>query len=175
MFWLRRPPYLRWLAAFLIMLCGLAWELQPASTVRYPFVAEQVAIGQDIGEVRWRDVPADLFPRWDHPISGVAVTNLPPGTPLLPSLLSDQSIPPGWWAVSLPLPDPVTPGTPVRITAGGRSADGVAVAEITDNGFEQTGTVAFPPDVADQVAEMATDSALVVMIGSPRAAQAADG
>ena len=175
-YWLRRPPYLRWLAAGLVVSCGIYLDLRPAPVVEYPFAADVIGIGETVGALTWRDVPAGVLPEWTAPVGGVAVTEIPAGAPLIPSLVSTITVPEGWWAVSLPLPQPVAPGTPVRVAVDGGQpdggspdgvfADGVVAGPVTDSGFEIHAPVAFPPDQASLVASISPDRTPDVMVGS---------
>ena len=123
-------------------------------------------MGQSIeAAIEWRDVPADLLPEWDHPVTGSALTAIPAETPVLPGLVAEVVPPDGWWAVSLPLPHRVAPGTRVRVVAGESFVEGVIVGEMHDDGFRLTASVAFAPGDAPLVAAGTADSALVVMIG----------
>jgi hypothetical protein len=134
--------------------------------VAYPFAATSVSTGESIEEVVWRDVPKGLLPEWTNPVTGTATVVIQAGTPILPSLVADIAIPPGWWAVSLPLPQRVAPGTPVRVALNGDFADGVVAGALNDTGYELTAPVAFPPDQASRVVTLAADSTTVVLIGS---------
>jgi len=168
MYWLRRPPYLRWISAALVLCSGMYLDMRPAPVVAYPFTAAPVTTGDVVEEVAWRDVPRDVLPTWVGPVAGVAVTDIPAGSPLLPSLVTEATVPVGWWAVSLALPQRAAPGTPVRVTAGDSFADGMVAGGINDAGYELTAPVAFPPESASLVAAMTADSTVVVMIGTPR-------
>jgi hypothetical protein len=166
MYWLRRPPYLRWLAAGLVVCVGLYLDTRSAPSVAYPFAAAPISIGESVTEIEWREVPPDLLPAWDTGVSGVAASSIPAGTPLVPSLLTETAIPAGWWSISLPVSRPVAPGTPIRVAFENEIAEGLVVGAVSDNGYEVTAPVAFPPAQADLVARIAPNSALVVMIGS---------
>ena len=98
-------------------------------------------------------------------MKGSALVALPAEIPILPSLIAEVVPPDDWWAVSLPLPHQVAPGTRVRVAAGESLMEGVVVGEMHDNGFQLTASVAFAPRDAPLVATSAADSAIVVMIG----------
>lgn len=166
MYWLRQPPYLRWIAAGLVLCSGIYLDTRPTPGVSYPFSSDAVAAGDDIeAAVEWRDVPVGILPEWNHPVTGSALAAIPAGTPVLPNLVAEVVPPAGWWAVSLPLPYRVAPGTRVRIMAAGSLIEGIVAGEMHDDGFQLTASVAFLPDDAQLVAAAAADSALVVMIG----------
>lgn len=151
----------------MVVCLGILVDARPAPVVAYPFAAVPVATGESIEELVWHEVPADLLPEWTTPVAGTAAIDIPAGAPVIPALVADATIPPGWWAVSLRLPQRVAPGTPVRVAVNGDFADGVVAGALSDNGYEVTGSVAFPPDQASRVAELAADSTVIVMIGSP--------
>jgi hypothetical protein len=166
MYWLRRPPYLRWLAAGLVVCVGLYLDTRSAPSVAYPFAAAPISIGESVTEIEWREVPPDLLPVWESEVAGIATAPIPEGTPLLPSLLAEAAVPAGWWSVTLPVSQPVAPGTPIRVAFEDRVADGIVVGSFSDNGYDLTAPVAFPPQQAELVAAIASNSALVVMVGS---------
>jgi hypothetical protein len=164
-YWLRRPPYLRWIAAGLVLGVGLFLDLRPASMVSYPFLSTGLATGSPVEPaVEWQDVPAGYLPDWTEPVAGIAVADLPPGTPLLPAMVTDSVMPDGWWTVMLPLPRRIAPGTSIRVAVGDEVIEGIVSGEMLDDGYEITGPVAFPESQAAAVAAAAS-SALVVMIG----------
>ena len=176
MYWLRQPPYLRWIAAGLVLLLGLYFDTRPAAVVTYPFVAESVVAGQSVADtIHWREVPAGFLPDWGGVVDGYAVADLTADTPLVPGLVTEVSIPRGWWAVALSLPRRVTPGTAVRVVVGDNVVDGLLIDEPSDNGFEVIGSVAFAPDQATRVAAASADDALVVMIGTGGPANSSAG
>ena len=176
MYWLRRPPYLRWITAGLVLIVGLFIEMRPVATETYPFVSAPLVVGHAVdSSVEWREVPAGLLPAWDGSITGVAVANVAVGTPLLPELVAAVSVPDGWWAVALNLPHYVAPDTPIRVSLNGAIVEGRVVGEVADNGFELVAPVAFPAEEAAHIAAEAATSALVVMIGSRRHALESDG
>ncbi|MDJ0923498.1 MAG: hypothetical protein QNJ77_02960 [Acidimicrobiia bacterium] len=168
MFWLRRPPYLRWIGAGLLLAIGVLIEFRPIPVERYPFAAEPLAAGTRIDEaIDWRDVPGGLMPAWAGAVSGIAAIDIETGDPLLPSVVADQATPTGWWSIPVPLVATVAPGTRVRLVAGygGAILEGIVVEPGIDDGFETVAMVAFPPSDAPLAAAAAANDALVVMIG----------
>ncbi len=116
--------------------------------------------------VEWMNIPVGVLPSWELPVAGVAIADMPAGTPLLPELVTQTVVPEGWWSVSLRLPQVVAPGTPVRISIGTDIIEGVVAGEAAEDGFELLTPVAFVSEDAAAVATAAATSALVVMIGS---------
>ncbi len=87
--------------------------------------------------------------------------------PLLPSLVGEATVPAGWWAVSLPLPTPVAPGTRIRVVLiDGKIIEGVVIDGTIETGYAISGAVAFAPTDAPLVATAASNDALVVMIAA---------
>ncbi len=169
MYWLRQPPYLRWIAAGLVLVAGILYDTRPTPVVPYPFAAEQIDTGQQVDPaIEWRDVPAGVLPEWTAVVTGLAINDIPAGTPVLPSLITTVDVPEDWWVVPLPLPQRVPPGTPIRVALEDEVVEGLIVGEPTDTGFELSGSVAFPSEDAARVAIAAGDNALVVMIGTER-------
>ena len=75
-------------------------------------------------------------------------------------------MPKGWWAVPLSLPHRVAPGTAIRVAIADGISEGFVAGEVIDNGYEVIAPVAFRAADAADVAVAASNSALVVMIGS---------
>jgi hypothetical protein len=167
-YWLRRPPYLRWIIAGLLLVLGLMIELRPAQVERYPFAATTIAAGSALeASIDWRTVPIGLLPQWNGDVAGPARTEIAAGDPLLPSAIASFSVPAGWWSVAIPLPTPAPPGTPIRLVLedAGAVVEGILLEAGIEDGFETVGMVAFSPSDAPRVAAASTNSALVVMIG----------
>lgn len=168
MYWLRRPPYLRWFSACLLLTLGFAWETRGEPRETYPFADESIAPGAIVDlSVEWRDIPKGLLPAWRGPVTGVARTAINVGDPLLPSVISTFSVPPDWWSIAIPLPQPAAPGTPIRLVTdtSGATVEGILVASGIDDGFETVAMVAFAPADAPRVAAASSANALVVMMG----------
>jgi hypothetical protein len=168
MYWLRRPPYLRWFAAAFLLVLGFYMEMRPSPVEPYPFAAESIPMGSPIEQsISWRDVPQGLLPHWESPVAGIARSEILVGDPLLPSLTGKIVVPDDWWAVPLPLPIPAPPGTLLRLVLDGTDSvvEGLVVATGLDTGFETIGMVAFAPADALLVANGASHDALVVMVG----------
>ena len=48
MFWLTRPPYLRWAAAAAVVVAAFLWDLRGSSDILYPFATSAIAAGATI-------------------------------------------------------------------------------------------------------------------------------
>lgn len=166
MFWLTRPPYLRWAAACLVVVVATWIEFRPDASTPHPFAVAPIGVGElvDASVVEWRDVPVGLLAPVTLPLTSDRA--VAPGEPILaPSATPDTGVPTGWWALELDLPAGARPGDPVRIVAHTGVNRGVVV-EVRDGDFgERTGLVAVPEDAADAVATAAADHGLVVMVG----------
>jgi hypothetical protein len=174
---MRRPPYLRWIAAGTVLLVGLLVETRAAPTVRYPFAEAPIAAGAAIDDaIVWREIPLDMLPEWPGAVAGIAVTGVAANDPILPSQIGGLRIPVDWWAVALPLPSPVAAGTHIRVVLlDGTIIEGITLEGAIDTGFETTGTVAFAPTDAPLVAQAASNDALVVMIAADTPVSVPDG
>lgn len=167
MFWLRQPPYLRWIIAVVVLVAGIALDTRSAAVISYPFVTTDIHAGQSVtGQIEWRQIPERLLPGWDGEVAGYSVTDVSAGTPLLPELVTTSSVPEGWWSVALALPHAVGPGTRIRVSLGETTVTGVLSGEVVDTGYEHIGPVAFAAEDAALVAAAAARGAVVVMIGS---------
>jgi hypothetical protein len=169
-FWLTRPPYLRWAAAVAIVVAAFAWDARGGEEVLYPFASSSIAAGSPIvdSEVEWRSLPAGVmaFPDLSDP---VATRNLAEGEPIVPSAVSGAAaIPDGWWAVPLALPASAAAGTRVWLvgTASGLETEGIIVATGSEDllSYDAPGMVAVPPEVATAVAVESIEGTLVVLV-----------
>ena len=169
MYWLARPPYLRWLTAALIIAAGLWFEIVDRAEVQYPFLTSNVAAGAPIGDadIEWRSVPGGFT---DVPaVAGrSAAIAMPAGTPIVEAMLtSGDGIPDDWWAVALPLPLGITTGAVVRIilTSTGEVVPGRVVAAAADGGFgfDDPGLVAVPEAMTGAVAVAASSGDLTII------------
>ncbi|MBU1865463.1 MAG: hypothetical protein KKE89_03530 [Actinobacteria bacterium] len=107
MYWLQRPPYLRWAAAALLVIGAAMWDLRPEPTTLHPYLITDVSAGDPIedGDIEWRRVPAGLIAAPDLS-APIAATDLNSGQPLCDAMLRKPAVvPPGWWSV------PVTVGS----------------------------------------------------------------
>ena len=168
MFWLSRPPYLRWALAGLVILVGLVVELRPPRTIAHPFAAETIGVGEAVDESRvvWRDVPVGLLVPVVLP--STATRRIEPGEPV-PSMDSGAddrgAIPEGWWGIELDVPAGAAAGMAVKLVSHAATADGLVI-EIRDGDFgERTGLVAVAGDSAEFVALASLDATVAVLLG----------
>ena len=167
-FWLRRPPYLRWMIAISLVVLGLSIEAAGDDTERYPFAATAIAAGTDIADaIEWRTVPTGLLPAWQEPVAGIVARDMPAGHPLLPGINGGVAIPDGWWSIPVSLPIAATPGTRLRLLNSftGDIVEGILATPGTDEGYETMAMVAFSPNDAPRAAQTVAGDAFVVMIG----------
>jgi hypothetical protein len=169
-YWLARPPILRYVAAVAVLLVAVVWDLWPEAVVRHPFAATRVPAGAPFeGAIEWRTVPDGLLPEVE-PV-GVAMVDLAAGEPVLPSHVGRAPVPDGWWVVSLEVPSGVRVGAEVRVavTSPGSSEAalirGIVVAG-TPDGVGATGGVAVPEAEAALVAAAASGGRVAVLAGS---------
>ncbi|GMQ85058.1 MAG: hypothetical protein BMS9Abin07_0623 [Acidimicrobiia bacterium] len=170
MFWLTRPPYLRWAAAAVLVVAALAWDLRGRSGVSHPFAAEPISAGAQITEqdVEWRTVPRGMLamPDLSAPIATRAIA---PGEPILPSAVdAGGGIPEGWWAVPVALPSAAQVGAAVRLitTDTGVESEGIVVAVGSTDllSIADAGLVAVPPDRARLIATASAEGTLIVLV-----------
>lgn len=168
MFWLARPPYVRWAAALALVVTAFALDLAPPATVPHPFAAVDLPAGAEVTEedVSFREVPAGLL----DPVTLPFVTGRPvaAGAPLLASDRAEgPPVPEGWWSIELPVPAGTGAGTEVRLVTGADDpVPGIVVAVPAADGFaEPVALVAVPGDAAVAVAEAAADRRVTVLVG----------
>lgn len=172
MFWLERPPLLRWAAAALVLIASAALDLAGNATQPFPFVTTAVARGDpiDAAALEWRDVPVGLLGDAADTI-GVATRDLAPGEPLVGSAVTGAgAVPGGWWAMPVELPESARAGMPVRLVALEPALDveGVVAQAAQPGAFAVAtpGLVAVPPDMAGPVAQAVAGGRLVVLLGT---------
>jgi len=169
-FWLTRPPYLRWAAAAAIVIAAFLWDLRGSADVLYPFAAGPIAAGTPITDpdVEWRSLPEGAISMPDL-VDPVAARDLVAGEPIVPSAVTRTSIiPDGWWSVPVALPVAAPPGTRARLVGTDPifETDGIVVSAPGEDllSFSETGMVAVPPDAATVVAVAARDGTLIVLL-----------
>jgi len=166
-FWLSPPPYIRWALAAVVVLTGLLIELRPATTVPHPFAARPIAIGEvvDDSAVVWREVPVGLLAAATLPL--VSDRPIGVGEPVLGGDGAEQvsSIPDGWWAIEVDIPDGTRSGNTVRLVTATGVADGVVV-DVREGDFgERTALVAVPDAAVSMVAAAVLDATMAVLVG----------
>ena len=103
MYWLQRPPYLRWAAAVLVILGALTWDLRGTPTAMHPFAARPIEAGArlEADDVEWREIPAHVLtpPALQGVVTAIAVAE---GEPITAALLAEPTDVPEDW-VALPV------------------------------------------------------------------------
>jgi len=169
-FWLTRPPYLRWAAAAAIVLGAFVWDLHGEATTAYPFAARSIPSGAALSDadVTWKDLPSGVLalPDLSDPVTS---RSLAAGEPIVPSALGGPSpVPDGWWSVPVPLPPTASPGARARLVAATPpvETDGVVVSAPGGDllSYAETGMVAVPPEAATAVAVAAGEGTLIVLL-----------
>ncbi len=144
----------------------------------HPYARIDLAAGSVVDEesVEWRQVSGGVLPPVE--LGGLALVDIPAGTPLSPALVGTDSVKPpdNWWALEVPLPPGALPGGTVRLVllpglgAQGepRVVDGEVMAGMPQdplNPGEPTGLVAIPAEAAAPAAAAVAEGRAVVMIG----------
>jgi hypothetical protein len=171
-FWLARPPYLRWAGAILLVVTSLYFELRPEPGVLHPFAARDLAGGTVLVPelVVWRRVPVGLLPATEP--EGVLRLDIESGEPLLPSSIGDTPrAPDGWWALELPVPAGTVSGAEVRLVVNVRQdprvIPGLVIKTLGASGLDGTlGLVAVPEAEVGAAAAAAADHSLEVLVNS---------
>ncbi|MGH8873888.1 MAG: SAF domain-containing protein [Acidimicrobiia bacterium] len=175
MLWLRRPPYLRWAAAGLLVLAATWLEVRPQPTVKHPFAVTEVPAGAHLTEaaLEWRAVPVGLLPAVSR--SGTLRRPLSAGEPVLPSHLDQGARPPSdWWALEARVPFDTAPGAAVQMVilpdvpgASARAVPGIVIRSgPTSDPFLPDGTalVAVPPEEATEAAVAVAEGRVAVLV-----------
>jgi hypothetical protein len=174
MLWLEPFPWLRWTLVSLVAVVAVYVEFRPDPTVPVPFATTMIAPGEiiDTSNTEIRNAPAGLLEPGRR--GDVATTPILPGAPVLASEVGEQgrTVPPGWWIVTVPIPDGAVAGDEVRLVLLDSALDvpGVVASPGSDDAFATAdGTVAVPPEGSTDVAMAAANGRLVVLLSSGRA------
>ena len=170
MFWLTRPPYLRWAAAVALVAAAFVWDMRGRSGVPHPFAGRAVAAGEALDEtaIEWRTIPRGLMaaPQLTEAVAGRDIGSGEPIT--IGALGQGPIIPAGWWSVPVALPADAVPGTAVRlvVTEPPLEIDGVVVASGQADllGTSEVGLVAVPEGATRAVATAAVAGTLLVLL-----------
>jgi hypothetical protein len=137
-----------------------------------PFAATDIAAGSPIQPemVEYRAVPTGLLPEVN--LVGFTLNSVRAGDPITQALLTNRgSVPDGWWAIEMPVPSGVSPGTELRVaieTDAGTVVPavviGVAAPEAPDGWSEKTALVAVPSDRAAEVATALARAGVSVLV-----------
>ncbi len=176
MYWFRRPPYLRWATAALLLVTATWLDVRPQPTVLHPYAAVALEEGTVIEEtmIEWRTIPADVLPDPGDPV-GMVSRPVAAGEPLVASAVSPRRIvaPDGWWTLETRLPPGAYPGQPVQLivlTMGEapQAIAGTVVAAPTADplAFEDLpGLVAVPAESATIAAAAVAEDRVAVVLG----------
>ena len=171
MYWLQRPPYLRWAAALLLVAGAAAWDMRGEPTHLHPYLASDVAAGNPVTEadVEWREVPAAMIPPPDLS-RPVAAVDLRAGDPLLDALLRGPVVvPEGWWAVPVAVGANAGPGDEVLlvVTDPPTTVSGIVVTAQRGDPYSldfRPASVAVPAEAAALVAAASAQGVLVAAV-----------
>jgi len=180
-YWFRRPPYLRWAAAALLIIMAAWMDLRPQPTSLQPFAAADLDPGTVLDDmmIEWRSVPIGLLPPLDDP-RGVVLRRVTAGEPLVPSVLSTERVPTpaGWWTMEVKLPAGAVPGQEVQLILlpsgpddDPRSVPGLVIAPPPTHpdplAIEpEPGLVAVPEDLAMVAAAAIADGRVSTILGA---------
>ena len=137
--------------------------------VDHPFADVRISAGESLSEanVVYRRIPSDLIE--PVPVDGVALRLIEEGDPLLMTSVGpeDRSVPAGWWAIELEVPQGADRGDPARLVLldTGEVVEAVVVAGLDDDPLGRgSGAVAVGPEHAASVAAAAANGRVAVMI-----------
>lgn len=171
MYWLQRPPYLRWAVGALVVLAALAWDLRPSPTTSIPFAARALPAGDPIGAdaVVWRRVPSGLLTAPDLE-GAVAAVPVPEGDPITAAVVAGRvEVPEGWFALPVDIGGHAAAGDRVVLVIADppTSVPGVVVSTQTGDRFSLDFTpavVAVPAEHTAAVAAAALDGRVVAAV-----------
>lgn len=171
MYWLQPPPYFRRIAAVLLILAALAWDVRSAATDPFPTAAVPITAGTRITDevVTWVDLPRGRL-RAPDLSDATAVRDIDAGEPLTTSLLVGPiSAPPDWWTVPIEIGSLSTPGDEVMLVITEPPLTALGVVITTQRGDPYTldyrpAAVAVPPGVAPVIAAAEREGLLITAV-----------
>ena len=165
MYWLSRPPLVRYALAAAVVAVAFWVELRPSETVMHPFAVRPISAGAAItpSDVELRSVPVGLL----APVSLPQIAGHPirTGDPILAE--DPKPKPPAdWWALEIPSPAQVSPGSRVRVVITDRPAvSTIGIVVETGEAFgEPTALVAVAEEWADLVATAVREDRVLLMV-----------
>ena len=170
-YWMHRPPYVRWATGALLLLGALSWDLRSGATVQHPYAARPIAAGEAISadDVEWRVVDARVLPQ--VALGGmVAMVDVPAGSPFTPPLVGPaRDVPDGWWAVPITLGAYAATGAEVMLVLSDppRTIAGLVIASQHGDPFTldfSPAVVAVPGPDAAAAARASADGTLVAAV-----------
>lgn len=171
MYWLPRPPYLRWAGAALLLAGALVWDLRGPAVELRPFAAHTLHRGEtvDASAIEWREVPAGLLPAAN--LDGVAAAvDLAAGDPLVAAVLGrGVAVPEGWWEVPVAVGTHAAAGDSVMlvITDPPATVEGLVVNPQQGDAYSlnyRPAVVAVPAAAGALVAAAVADGSLVAAV-----------
>ena len=172
MYWFRRPPYFRWASAVALVLFALWMDLKGPPVELRPFAIDDIEVGAKIDQssVEYREVPAGILP--EVATLSYAAISITAGEPLTATATTDRApLPDGWWAIEIPTPTGVLPGTELRLIVDDESGTDVPALVLSvgpqsesDAWSEDLSMVAIPAEQAASVASAKSLGTLTVLI-----------
>lgn len=178
MYWFPRPPYLRYVAAGLLVLTAIAVDLRPRPTTLHAFAATDLAAGQTVSEadLEWRAIPSGVLP--PSGVEGRASHDLVAGEHLGPGTVTTAAvqIPDGWWSFEAPIPTDAVVGQSLQLIVSPSPqapaapvVPAVVVRAATPGSTLSAGSpgiVAAPADTVAIAAVAASENRLTVLLGN---------
>ena len=137
-----------------------------------PFAIDDIEVGAKIDQssVEYREVPAGILP--EVATLNYAAISIAAGEPVTATATTDRvPLPDGWWAIEIPTPSGVLPGTELRLivddefgTVAPALVLSVGSQSESDAWSEDLSMVAIPADQAASVASAKSLGTLTVLI-----------
>lgn len=167
-----RPPYLRRIAAVVVVLAAVAVEFRPTTTERMPIAATDLPAGATVTEadVVWVDVSQGAI----EPAALPAIVSrmVPAGAPISAADTGTDTVdvPTDWLQIELEVPAATQNGATVVAVMSpaqlDRPAAGVVTRAPEAAGFDAlTALVAFSPSDAVAVAHAVAEGTVTVLLG----------
>ena len=155
-----------------MVLFALWMDLRGPPIELRPFASEDIEAGAviDQSNIEYRKVPEGLLP--DVTLRGYAAVALAAGDPLTAGATTDRPpVPDGWWAIEIPTPAGILPGSDVQLIVGDELGTVVPGLVLTVGSqaesaawSEELSMVAIPAEHAPSVASANSLDTLTVLI-----------
>ena len=171
MYWLQPPDLRRRVAAVLLVIGAIVWDLRGAATMPVAVAARPIPAGSSIdgSSIEGIELPSGAIAA-PVPIGATATTDIEAGDVLVASLLGNAIVAPeGWWTVPIAVGTLAVPGDEALLVVADPpvSVVGIVVKAQVGDPYDldhRPAAVAVPPNAAPAIAAAEQEGLLVAAI-----------